>query len=54
MIEVSGDLMSNYMAYVTGATTALLPLWGSVCGVFLAFAVANMTRYFILRTVGKK
>lgn len=49
-MEVNGDLLNIYTDYVTGATTALLPLISSVIGIFLAFAIANLVRNFIIKT----
>lgn len=50
MLTVSGDLVTIYTVYVTGAMTAFLPLVGAVIGVFLAFAIANLVRHFIVKT----
>lgn len=49
-MTVNGNLLNIYTDYVTGAMTAFLPLIGAVIGVFLAFAIANMVRNFIIKT----
>jgi hypothetical protein len=49
-MEVNGDLVEIYTVYVSGAMEAFLPLIGAVVGVFLAFAIANLVRHFIIKT----
>jgi len=49
MLTVSSGLFESYQAFVSNAVVALLPLWGAVVGIFLAFAIANMLRFFILK-----
>ncbi len=49
-MTVNGSLLTVYTSYVTGAMGAFLPLVSAVIGVFLAFAIANMVRNFIIKT----
>ncbi|MEK7499659.1 MAG: hypothetical protein AAB649_03565 [Patescibacteria group bacterium] len=49
-MTVNGSLITIYTTYVTGAMTAFMPLISSVIGVFLAFAIANLVRNFIIKT----
>ena len=49
-MTVNGNLLTIYTTYVTGAMTAFLPLISAVIGIFLAFAVANLVRNFIIKT----
>jgi hypothetical protein len=48
-MTVNGDLIAEYMDFVTLAMVAFLPLIASVIGVFLAFAIANLVRHLIMR-----
>lgn len=48
-MTVNGDLVTIYTSYVTGAVGAFLPLLIMVVSVFLAFAIANQLRHFILK-----
>jgi len=50
MLTVSGNLVTIYTTYVTGAMTAFMPLVSTTIGVFLAFAIANLVRNFIIKT----
>ena len=49
MLNVEANLFSEYQASVSSSIDAFLPLMGAVIGVFLAFAIANMLRHFILK-----
>jgi hypothetical protein len=51
MWELESTFLANYVEAITNAFTAFLPLWAATVGVFLAFAIANMIRFFISRIV---
>ena len=48
-MTVTGNLVVIYKGFVTSAMVAFLPLMGAVIGIFIAFAVANQLRYFIMK-----
>lgn len=48
-MTVNGNLVSQYTDFVTGAMVAFLPLMGSVIGVFVAFAIANLVRHLLMK-----
>jgi hypothetical protein len=51
MWEIETNFLTTYTEEIGNAFTAFLPLWGATVGIFLAFAVANMIRFFISRSV---
>jgi len=48
-MTVNGNLLATYTDFVTGAMSAFLPLIGAIIGVFIAFAIANLTRHLIMK-----
>jgi len=48
-MTVNGDLLEIYTQYVSGAMSAFMPLITATIGVFLAFAIANLVRHFIMK-----
>lgn len=54
MWSITSSSTAQFTSYVTGASVAFLPLMAVVTGVFLAFAIANMLRHFILKTTKSK
>lgn len=48
-MTINGDLVLIYKDYVAGSFQALLPLIGIICGIFLAFAIANQLRFLIMK-----
>lgn len=51
MWNLETGFVTEYVNAVGQAFTAFLPLWSATVGLFLAFAVANMVRFLISRTV---
>lgn len=49
MLTINGDLLLTFKEFAGSAVVALLPLWGVIVGVFIAFAIANMVRHLILK-----
>lgn len=50
MITVEANFIDTYIEAVSTTFVAFLPLFGATVGIFLAFAIANMLRYFIQKT----
>ncbi len=53
MLEISGDVLPHYVAYITGASAGFIPLVATVAGTFLAFAIANMLVFFVKKSAKK-
>jgi len=53
MLNVETSLVTTYTHSVALAIDAFLPLIGATVGLFLAFAVANMVRHFIVKATKK-
>lgn len=53
MITIETSVLNEYKDFVAGAIDALLPLFGVIVGIFLAFAIANSARFLIQRMVKK-
>lgn len=53
MLTIQASVLSEYKNFVAGAIDALLPLFGVIVGIFLAFAIANSARFLIMRMVKK-
>jgi len=51
MWEIETAFITAYIEAVGQAFTAFMPLWSATVGLFLAFAIANMVRFFLSRTV---
>jgi len=51
MWEIETSFIAEYVKAVGQAFTAFTPLWAATIGVFLAFAIANMVRFFLSRTI---
>jgi len=51
MWEIETTFVTGYFEATSQAFEAFLPLWASTVGVFLAFAIANMVRFFLSRTI---
>lgn len=51
MWELDPSFVENYVGAVGNAFTAFSPLWAATVGLFLAFAIANMIRFFLSRVV---
>lgn len=51
MWTIESSFITTYVESVGQAFTAFLPLWSATVGLFLAFAVANMIRFFLSRSV---
>jgi hypothetical protein len=51
MWEIEINFIGEYVAAVGQAFDAFMPLWSATVGMFLAFAIANMVRFFLSRTV---
>lgn len=51
MWNIDSSFVTAYVDAVGQAFTAFLPLWSATVGLFLAFAIANMIRFFLSRTV---
>lgn len=54
MLELNGELVPNYIGFITGAGNAIWPLIAVTCGIFLTFAIANKVVYFIQVSTKKK
>lgn len=50
MITVEAQFIETYVDAVSTTFNAFLPLFGATVGIFLAFAIANMLRFFIQKT----
>jgi len=48
-MTINGDLLAIYTDFVTSAMVAFLPLIATIAGTFIAFAIANQLRLFIMR-----
>lgn len=53
MINVDPAFVGTYVDAVAASINAFLPLIGATIGIFLAFAIANMLRFFIQKTATK-
>lgn len=51
MITVEADFITTYVEAVTALVNAFLPLISATIGIFLAFGIANMLRFFIHKTI---
>jgi hypothetical protein len=51
MWEIETTFLTAYVDQIGQAFTAFIPLWSATVGVFLAFAMANMIRFFISRMI---
>jgi hypothetical protein len=51
MWEIEATFLTSYTTAIANAFTAFTPLWAATVGIFLAFAIANMFRFFISRIV---
>ena len=51
MFTIEIGVVELYRDVVTEAVGAFLPLLAVTIGVFIAFAIANMLRFYILRMV---
>lgn len=51
MINVEAAFIDKYVEAVGASVNAFMPLIAAVIGLVLAFAIANMLRFFIQRTI---
>jgi hypothetical protein len=54
MLTIETQVLVEYKDFVTGAFNAFLPLFATIAGIFLAFAIANSARFLIQKMVGRK
>lgn len=52
-MTIEADAIVQFKEYVTGSVVAFLPLFAIITGVFMAFAIANMARFLIVKMVKK-
>jgi len=52
-MTIEADAILRFKEYVTASVTAFLPLFGVITGVFVAFAIANMARFLIMKMIKK-
>jgi hypothetical protein len=53
MITVETNVLVEFKDFVGDAFTAFMPLFATVVGIFIAFAVANSARFLIQRMIKK-
>jgi hypothetical protein len=53
MLTIQTDVLVQYQLFVKGAIQAFLPLFATIIGIFLAFAIAHSARFLILKMVKK-
>ena len=51
MWEIQPEFIDSYVAAVGQAFTEFTPLWAATVGLFLAFGIANMVRFFLSRAI---
>lgn len=50
MINIETGFIDKYVDAVSNGMNAFLPLIGATIGIFIAFAIANMLRFFLQKT----
>lgn len=53
-MTIEAEAINLYQEFVEVAVSQFLPIFATISGVFLAFAIANMARFLILKMVKGK
>jgi hypothetical protein len=48
---IESDAIAIYTDYVINSVGSFLPLFATISGIFIAFAIANMARFLILKMI---